>query len=208
MDKYNSYTDEALITMYRQGDMDIMEYLLEKYKPLVLKKTNKLFLIGAETEDLIQEGMVGLFKAIRDYRDDHDASFYTFAALCINRQMITALEASNRKKHMPLNSYVSISVGQEEGGIAVEELLKGESLNPEELVIEKEIWKELQRKLEKELSTLERQVLQYYLEGINYTGIAERMGKEPQSIHNAIQRIRNNMKSIHIKTRVDFIQHG
>ena len=81
LDKYNSYTDEALITMYRQGDMDIMEYLLEKYKPLVLKKTNKLFLIGAETEDLIQEGMVGLFKAIRDYRDDHDASFYTVADL-------------------------------------------------------------------------------------------------------------------------------
>lgn len=196
MDKYNSYTDEALITMYRQGDMDIMEYLLEKYKPLVLKKTNKLFLIGAETEDLIQEGMVGLFKAIRDYRDDHDASFYTFADLCINRQMITALEASNRKKHMPLNSYVSISVGQEEGGIAVEELLKGESLNPEELVIEKEIWKELQRKLEKELSTLERQVLQYYLEGINYTGIAERMGKEPKSIDNAIQRIRKKVRAI------------
>lgn len=198
MEKYTSYSDEELIQMYRQGDMDIMEYLLEKYKPLVLKKTNKLFLIGAETEDLIQEGMVGLFKAIRDYSPSHEASFFTFADLCINRQLVTALETLNRKKHMPLNSYVSISSGEEDGGVSMEEVLEGEAASPEELVIEKEIWNEILGKLEKELSSFEKQVLQYYLEGINYTRIAGIMDKEPKAIDNAIQRIRKKVRSIKV----------
>lgn len=198
MEKYTSYSDEELIQMYRQGDMDIMEYLLEKYKPLVLKKTNKLFLIGAETEDLIQEGMVGLFKAIRDYNSSHEASFFTFADLCINRQLVTALETLNRKKHMPLNSYISISSGEEEGGVSMEDVLEGEAASPEELVIEKEIWNEILGKLEKELSSFEKQVLQYYLEGINYTRIAGIMDKEPKAIDNAIQRIRKKVRSIKV----------
>ena len=192
---YEAFSDEELIEKLRQGENDITDYILEKYKPLVRKKTNAMYLIGGETEDLIQEGMIGLFKAIRDYRPDKDASFYHFAELCINRQLYSALEASNRKKHQPLNSYISLSDQDNQGAVAAE-LLVDQERGPEQMVIEQELWEEYNTRLEQNLSKMENKVLQYYLDGNHYIQIAEIMGKSPKSIDNALQRIRQKIRQI------------
>ena len=189
---YEAFSDEELIEKLRQGEDDITDYILEKYKPLVRKKTNAMYLIGGETEDLIQEGMIGLFKAIRDYKPDKDASFYHFAELCINRQLYSALEASNRKKHQPLNSYISLSEQEHPDAVAAELLVDKES-GPEQTVIEQEVWEEYKKRLAQKLSRMENQVLQYYLDGNHYIQIAEMMGKSPKSIDNALQRIRQKI---------------
>ena len=192
---YEAFSDEELIEKLRQGENDITDYILEKYKPLVRKKTNAMYLIGGETEDLIQEGMIGLFKAIRNYRPDKDASFYHFAELCINRQLYSALEASNRKKHQPLNSYISLSDQDNQGAVAAE-LLVDQERGPEQMVIEQELWEEYKKRLEQNLSKMENKVLQYYLDGNHYIQIAEIMGKSPKSIDNALQRIRQKIRQI------------
>ena len=162
---------------------------------MVRKKTNAMYLIGGETEDLIQEGMIGLFKAIRDYKPDKDASFYHFAELCINRQLYSALEASNRKKHQPLNSYISLSEQENPDAVAAELLVDKES-GPEQMVIEQEVWEEYKKRLAQKLSRMENQVLQYYLDGNHYIQIAEMMGKSPKSIDNALQRIRQKIRQM------------
>lgn len=192
---YEAFSDEELIEKLRQGEDDITDYILEKYKPLVRKKTNAMYLIGGETEDLIQEGMIGLFKAIRDYKPDKDASFYHFAELCINRQLYSALEASNRKKHQPLNSYISLSEQEHPDAVAAELLVDKES-GPEQTVIEQEVWEEYKKRLAQKLSRMENQVLQYYLDGNHYIQIAEMMGKSPKSIDNALQRIRQKIRQM------------
>ena len=192
---YEAFSDEELIEKLRQGEDDITDYILEKYKPLVRKKTNAMYLIGGETEDLIQEGMIGLFKAIRDYKPDKDASFYHFAELCINRQLYSALEASNRKKHQPLNSYISLSEQEHPDAVAAELLVDKES-GPEQTVIEQEVWEEYKKRLAQKLSRMENQVLQYYLDGTHYIQIAEMMGKSPKSIDNALQRIRQKIRQM------------
>ena len=192
---YEAFSDEELIEKLRQGEDDITDYILEKYKPLVRKKTNAMYLIGGETEDLIQEGMIGLFKAIRDYKPDKDASFYHFAELCINRQLYSALEASNRKKHQPLNSYISLSEQEHPDAVAAELLVDKES-GPEQTVIEQEVWEEYKKRLAQKLSRMENQVLQYYLDGNPYIQIAEMMGKSPKSIDNALQRIRQKIRQM------------
>ena len=192
---YEAFSDEELIEKLRQGEDDITDYILEKYKPLVRKKTNAMYLIGGETEDLIQEGMIGLFKAIRDYKPDKDASFYHFAELCINRQLYSALEASNRKKHQPLNSYISLSEQEHPDAVAAELLVDKES-GPEQTVIEQEVWEEYKKRLAQKLSRMENQVLQYYLDGNHYIQIAEMMGKSTKSIDNALQRIRQKIRQM------------
>ena len=192
---YEAFSDEELIEKLRQGEDDITDYILEKYKPLVRKKTTAMYLIGGETEDLIQEGMIGLFKAIRDYKPDKDASFYHFAELCINRQLYSALEASNRKKHQPLNSYISLSEQEHPDAVAAELLVDKES-GPEQTVIEQEVWEEYKKRLAQNLSRMENQVLQYYLDGNHYIQIAEMMGKSPKSIDNALQRIRQKIRQM------------
>lgn len=192
---YEAFSDEELIEKLRQGEDDITDYILEKYKPLVRKKTNAMYLIGGETEDLIQEGMIGLFKAIRDYKPDKDASFYHFAELCISRQLYSALEASNRKKHQPLNSYISLSEQEHPDAVAAELLVDKES-GPEQTVIEQEVWEEYKKRLAQKLSRMENQVLQYYLDGNHYIQIAEMMGKSPKSIDNALQRIRQKIRQM------------
>ena len=192
---YEAFSDEELIEKLRQGEDDITDYILEKYKPLVRKKTNAMYLIGGETEDLIQEGMIGLFKAIRDYKPDKDASFYHFAELCINRQLYSALEASNRKKHQPLNSYISLSEQEHPDAVAAELLVDKEG-GPEQTVIEQEVWEEYKKRLAQKLSRMENQVLQYYLDGNHYIQIAEMMGKSPKSIDNALQRIRQKIRQM------------
>lgn len=192
MKKYVSFTDEELIGELRQGKEELMDYILDKYKPLVRKQANALYLIGGETDDLIQEGMIGLFKAIRDYRTDKDASFFHFARLCITRQMYTAVEAAQRKKHTPLNTYVSFYEDSREDGVPLLDTIRTEERdNPESLLIQQESMEDMISRLKKRLSRMEQQVLDYSLEGLNYHQIAECMGKSPKAIDNALQRIRN-----------------
>ena len=195
MESYQELSDEQLIRKLREGDSKIMDFILDKYKPLVRKKSNAMYLIGGDTDDLIQEGMIGLFKAIRDYDENKEASFYHFAELCINRQIYSAIEASNRKKHAPLNSYISFYSDSNEDGVAVEDLLGADFLsNPEEVVIAQESQENLLQKLRAKLSKFEQNVLDDYLSGMNYQQIAEKMGKSPKAIDNALQRIKGKMK--------------
>ena len=198
--KYEKFSDEELIEKLRQGDHEIADYLMEKYKPLVRKKTNAMYLIGGENEDLIQEGMIGLFKAIRDYRAEKESNFFSFAELCINRQLYSALESQNRKKHQPLNTYVSFSESEGDNGLSLESLMSAQGTNPETMILEQERQKELALKLEEQLSTLEKKVLSFYLEGISYTQIGELLGKPVKSIDNSLQRIRSKIKAMKEKS--------
>lgn len=191
---YKNYTDEELIEKLRGGDTEIADYIMEKYKPLVRKKTNAMYLIGGEPEDLIQEGMIGLFKAVRDFDLEKEVSFFSFAELCINRQLYSALEASNRKKHIPLNTYISFSVQEEGEGVDLEEVIADQALSPEQMLIEQEGREEFHRRLEEKLSPMEKKVLYLYLEGNSYTQIGAHMNKPPKSIDNTLQRIRGKIK--------------
>ncbi len=195
MDRYQNLSDEELIQRLRAGDAGIMDYVLDKYKPLVRKKANAMFLIGGDTDDLIQEGMIGLFKAIRDFRQEKEASFYHFAEICITRQIYSAVEASNRKKHAPLNTYVSFySETGEEGQPLSEVLISENSDNPEERMIERENVEQFLEQIRENLSKMECKVLDDYLSGLNYQQIAEKMGKQPKAIDNALQRIKNKIR--------------
>ena len=196
MEEYLKKTDEELITLLRSGEQGITDYLMEKYKNLVRKKAKALYLIGGDNDDLIQEGMIGLFKAIRDYRTDKESSFYHFADLCIARQLYTAVEASQRKKHAPLNSYVPLYADPEdaENGGLDNILSSVEELNPEKIVINHEELQAFQKKVKDCLSDMEKEVLAYYLQGLDYNQIAEAMGKEPKAIDNALQRLKKKLK--------------
>lgn len=196
MREYRDFTDEQLIAMLRAGDDKIMDYLMEKYKYLVRKKSNALFLLGGDTDDLIQEGMIGLFKAVRDF-DASQSSFYRFAEICISRQIYTAIEAAARKKHGPLNSYVSLSHGPGDSEeIPVDEMLTVRNCDPEQILIDRENVDLFLKKINEHLSRMERQVLDYYLEGMNYRQIAREMDKPEKSIDNALQRIRGKVQKL------------
>ncbi len=192
MKDYEKFSDEELLTGLHQGQKELEEYLMDKYKGMVLKKARAMFLIGGEKEDLIQEGMIGLFKAVRDYRPQKNASFSTFANLCVERQMYKAIEMSARQKHKPLNSYISLS--EEDGPLKdTEDVLQQ---NPETIVIGRENASHLMEHIKEALSPFENQVLEAYLKGMDYVQIAELMGKSPKSIDNALQRIRNKLQSL------------
>ena len=193
---YNNFSDEELIEKLRSGDTEIADYIMEKYKPLVRKKTNAMYLIGGEPEDLIQEGMIGLFKAVRDFNPEKEVSFFAFAEVCISRQLYSALEASNRKKHIPLNTYISFSNQDEPDGVNLEQMITEQTISPEQMMIEREGKQEFFDKLEEKLSPMERKVLYLYLEGSSYIQIAEHMGKTPKSIDNTLQRIRGKIKML------------
>lgn len=186
---FAQYTDEELIEKLRQGEPEVMDYLIDKYKSMVRQKARVLYLVGGEQDDLIQEGMIGLFKAVRDYHAGKDASFHTFAQLCVDRQMYHAIQSSNRQKHQPLNSYVSMS--SEEWENEVRTMLQQ---SPENIVIAQENAAHLESKIRNQLSKFENQVLDMYLDGDNYLTIADKMGKTPKSIDNALQRIRMKVK--------------
>ena len=195
MGKYNRIPDERLMEMYHEGDMDVLDYIMEKYKELVKKKARAMFLIGGETEDLIQEGMIGLMKAVRDYKPSKEASFLSFADLCISRQMYTAIEASLRKKHMPLNSYVSLydegsGTDEEKHQPLIDTIEPAAENNPEALYFAKEFSEVFVENLKKNLSDLENRVLYLHLMGTEYKKIAELLDKTPKTIDNALQRIR------------------
>ena len=185
--------DGKLVRLAQSGDNDAMEQLCAEYKDTVRMLARPYFLIGADRDVLIQEGMIGLFKAVRDYKSDKEASFYSFAQLCITRQLSSALEASNRKKHMPLNTYISFSQSDSDG-TEFEEMLQDDIASPEQLLIEKEKFKEFKEQLWNKLSNMEKKVLQLYLEGNNYTSIARMLGKSDKSIDNALSRIRQKLK--------------
>ena len=198
---YDRLSDEALLRQLRAGDAAIMDYVLDKYKPLVRKKANAMFLIGGDTDDLIQEGMIGLFKAVRDYDCGRDASFYTFADLCISRQMYTAVQASKRLKHSPLNSYVSLYERSSEGTDneeknLIEALAARTQMSPEELFLDKERVEDLERAIETELSSFEKQVLDLYLTGMSYTQIAKVLGRDEKSTDNALQRLKSKIRRL------------
>ena len=195
MNKYSDVSDKDLIDKYRAGDNDAMDYLLSKYRPLVKSRAKMLFLIGGDSDDLNQEGMIGLYKAIRDYDPDKDALFSTFASLCISRQMYTAIEAAGRKKHSPLNSSVSLDSGEDVedilGGIA-----KGALNDPESVYIDKENANLLTKNIKKLLSAYEMQVLELYISGMSAADIADKLGKTRKSVDNAIGRIRTKIGGI------------
>lgn len=203
MNSYCNYTDEELIAHFRDGDDAVMDFILEKYKKTVINKAKTLYLMGGDEDDLIQEGMIGLFKAVMDYKDDRDASFNTFANLCISRQMYKAIQSASRKKNQPLNSYVSF---YENGIDEIENFMeKGEggnqglNQNPEHMLIDQENEASLKAKIAKTLSALEQRVMDLYIEGNDYKSIALKLGKSPKSIDNTIQRIKNKLSRIGTK---------
>lgn len=202
-EKYADYrhcSDGELIDRLRRGEESIMDYICEKYKNLVRSKAKSMFILGADNEDLIQEGMIGLFKAVRDFDAGRDASFYTFAELCISRQMYTAVQASKRQKHRPLNTYVSLDSSNANNDDGRENLLLSELLtdrteqSPEELFLDKERVADLERTIEEELSDFERQVLDLYLTGMTYTEIAKVLGRDEKATDNALQRLKSKIK--------------
>lgn len=197
---YSVMTDEKLIELSRDGKDEVMDYLLDKYKGLVRRKARTMFLVGGDTDDLIQEGMIGLYKAVRDYDVRKEASFLTFANLCIDRQIYSAINASNRKKHSPLNSYISFPLLNFLNDNVTNELYMDKQnvnhRNPEDLYIDRENALHIEHMLEKELSAFEYEVLKMYIDGADYIEIAERMDKKPKSIDNAIQRIKKKVKFI------------
>lgn len=194
---YTNYTDEDLILLIRKGDQDATEYLLKKYAPLVKKSIRTLYLIGADTEDLSQEGMIGLFKSIQNYESGRDASFYTYSKVCIDRQIYSAIKTSNRKKHSPLNSYISFYASAGDTGTdLLDNLEAGNDSNPEHIILDRESTSLFQERLESVLSRLEKEVLHQYLAGCSYSDIAASLNRPVKSVDNAIQRIREKVKKI------------
>lgn len=201
MTKYEHMSDEQLIRKYRDGDKQIIDYIMEKYKNLVRKEANAMFLLGGENDDLIQEGMIGLFKAVQDYDTEKEASFHSFARLCVTRQMYSAIEASKRKKHSPLNSYVSLYDKNEEQSSLIETMEDNGQSNPEDLLISREYVTILENRLEESLSALEKRVLYLHLLGTDYKTIANLLDKSPKTIDNALQRIKGKTTKILEKER-------
>lgn len=192
-EKYSQISDEEIITRIRMDDTKALEYILEKYKNLVRIKARKLFLIGGDHDDLIQEGMIGLYKAVRDFNPDRESSFATFADLCVSRQLYDAIKASNRQKNIPLNTYISFyapAFDEKKDGYYHDYME-----NPETLIIDQENVTALEQEFGEVLSNFELQVLELYLEGMKYQEIAVKIGKEPKSVDNALQRIKSKLQA-------------
>lgn len=192
--KYENISDESLIEKIRLGDIEAQDYLLEKYRNVVTMKSNRFFLIGAESDDMIQEGMIGLFKAIQSFDlDKKNISFKTFANLCIERQLITAIKTSNRQKHIPLNSYFSLNISayDENEDTEVIDILDANTVeDPLETITKREYREFLENKIEQNLSSFEKKVLDRYIQGESYVDIASKLDSPVKAIDNAIQRIR------------------
>lgn len=194
---YSQLEDDELIKIIHDGDSRAEEVLIKRYKNFVLAKSRSYFLVGAGREDIVQEGMIGLYKAVRDYRIDRLASFRAFAELCITRQIITAIKAATRQKHQPLNSYVSLNkpIYDEESDRTLLDILKGTKLNnPEELFVSKETYDLIENQISEMLSTLEFDVLQEYLNGKSYQDIADTLDKHVKSVDNALQRVKRKLE--------------
>ena len=189
--------DEDVVECAREGDDVALEYLINKYKNFVRAKARSYFLIGADREDIIQEGMIGLYKAIRDFRLDKLSSFRAFAELCITRQIITAIKTATRQKHIPLNSYVSLNkpIYDEDSDRTLLDVISGTKVtDPEELIISREEFDDIEEKMGEILSSLEWKVLMSYLEGKSYQEIAEDLKRHVKSIDNALQRVKRKLE--------------
>lgn len=194
---FNVMMDEEVVEFARAGDNAAQEYLINKYKNFVRAKARSYFLIGADREDIIQEGMIGLYKAIRDFRMDKLSSFRAFAELCITRQIITAIKTATRQKHIPLNSYVSLNkpIYDEDSDRTLLDVISGSKVtDPEELIVSQEEFDNIEEKMSEILSSLEWQVLMSYLEGKSYQEIARDLDRHVKSIDNALQRVKRKLE--------------
>ena len=191
----DTMTDEAIVELAQSGDDDALTFLLDKYKNFVRSKARSYFLIGADHEDIVQEGMIGLFKAIRDFKSTRLTSFRAFAELCVKRQIITAIKTATRQKHFPLNSYVSLNkpLYDEESERTLLDVIEGRITNPEDLFISQEELEYIQKEIDTSLSPLEQQVLDAFLNGKSYQEIAEMLGRHVKSIDNALQRVKKKL---------------
>ena len=205
-DIYAAIPDEELIDRLRDGEAQITDYIMNKYKNLVRKKAKSMYILGADNDDLIQEGMIGLFKAVRDYDAGRDASFYTFADLCISRQMYKAVQASRREKHAPLNTYISLyadmTEAESDGGSMelLSTIASAVETNPEQLIIDRENVADIEAMIDKELSSFEKQVLDLYMTGMSYSQIARVLSRDEKSTDNALQRLKSKLrKAVNIK---------
>ena len=197
MRQYSDLSDEEIVLLCHDGDTIAEEYLLNKYKNFVRSKARSYFLIGADHEDIVQEGMIGLYKAIRDYRSNKLSSFRAFAELCITRQIITAIKTATRQKHIPLNSYVSLNkplYDEESDRTLLDVIMEGRTSNPEELIINREDLGDIHAKISEVLSGLEQEVLGAYLDGKSYQEIADALGRHVKSIDNALQRVKRKLE--------------
>ena len=195
--RYQPMTDEQVVELCHQGDSEAEEYLLNKYKNFVRAKARSYFLIGADHEDIVQEGMIGLYKAIRDFKPEKLSSFRAFAELCITRQIITAIKTATRQKHIPLNSYVSLNkplYDEESDRTLLDVIMEGRISDPEELIINRENLGNIHNKINEVLSSLEQEVLQAYLDGKSYQEIADALGRHVKSIDNALQRVKRKLE--------------
>ncbi|WP_377891991.1 RNA polymerase sporulation sigma factor SigH [Alkalihalobacillus sp. R86527] len=194
---FDQFDDELLVVMVHEGHSRALEHLITKYKNFVRAKARSYFLIGADREDIIQEGMIGLYKAIRDFRGDKFSSFKAFAELCITRQMITAIKTATRQKHIPLNSYVSLDkpIYDEESDRTLLDVICGTKVtDPEELIINQEEFDDIELKMSEILSDLERKVLMLYLDGRSYQEISVDLNRHVKSIDNALQRVKRKLE--------------
>ena len=195
--RYTDLTDEKIVELSHEGDATAEEYLLDKYKNFVRSKARSYFLVGADHEDIVQEGMIGLYKAIRDYRPDKLSSFRAFAELCITRQIITAIKTATRQKHIPLNNYVSLNkplYDEESDRTLLDVIIEGRTSDPEEMIINMENVGNIRTKINEVLSGLEQEVLNAYLDGKSYQEIAESLGRHVKSIDNALQRVKRKLE--------------
>ena len=193
---FTALTDEQVVRLAQEEDSQALEYLLNKYKNFVRTKARSYFLIGADHEDIVQEGMLGLYKAIRDYREEKLSSFRAFAELCITRQIITAIKTATRQKHIPLNSYISLNkpIYEEDSDRTLLDVITEEGLSdPEEMMIDREDLSFIEGRIGQMMSDLEKEVLIRYMEGKSYVEIAEEMGRHVKSIDNALQRIKRKL---------------
>ena len=194
---YKELTDEEIVQLCHNGDSMAEEFLLNKYKNFVRSKARSYFLIAADHEDIVQEGMIGLYKAIRDFKQEKLSSFRAFAELCITRQIITAIKTATRQKHIPLNSYVSLNkplYDEESDRTLLDILMEGTTSNPEEMIINQENLGTIHQKINEVLSGLEQEVLTAYLDGKSYQEIAEALGRHVKSIDNALQRVKRKLE--------------
>ena len=195
--RFDGMTDEQVVILCHEGDSLAEEYLLNKYKNFVRSKARSYFLIGADHEDIVQEGMIGLYKAIRDYRPEKLSSFRAFAELCITRQIITAIKTATRQKHIPLNSYVSLNkplYDEESDRTLLDIIMEGGTGNPEDMIINQENLGSIHEKINEVLSGLEQEVLSAYLDGKSYQEIAQTLGRHVKSIDNALQRVKRKLE--------------
>ena len=205
-ENYSNMKDEELIRKIKSGDNDALDYILNKYQEVVNMKVSRYFIIGAEKEDIIQEGLIGLYKAIKSFDPEKQNSFKSFANLCIERQLITAIKSSNRQKHMPLNSYLSLNMSaydNEDDDTSIYDIFDANIIeDPLDTITKKEYYKSVEDIIDKSLSIFEKNVLNELVNGSSYTAIAQKLDSPVKSVDNAIQRIRKKtMKNLNLEDK-------